>query len=230
MAKVITKKPAPPKDDVEFTYDVEQRSDDWFDLRKGIVTASKLATVIASGKDGGDSEGRAKYMKMLAGEIVTGQVAESFRSEAMDRGNRMEPEAFAWYERSRFADLTRIGFVRRTIINPIGVKFSVGASPDAQVGDTGKGVEFKSMAPHLLIDVVKRGAAGFPTGHRAQLQGTMWVCGWDEMDLVLYYTGWPNPPTFTLQRDEAYIRMLAEQVETFSYELEKMVKSVRPNK
>jgi hypothetical protein len=221
----IGTKAKPPHDDVEF-FDVEQRSDDWFELRRGIPTASKFAVIMAEGRDGNDSITREKYMKLLAGEIVSGQVAESFRSEAMDRGTRMESEARDWYGRTRFADLTPVGFVRRTIRAPLGGDFVIGCSPDSQVGKR-KGLEIKTMAPHLLGDVKERGAAGFPTGHRAQLQGSMWACDWDEMDLVLFYTGWPKPPVFSVPRDEAFIAKLKEQVERFDYELKQLVERWR---
>jgi hypothetical protein len=55
------------------------------------------------------------------------------------------------------------------------------------------------------------------------------LCGdWDEMDLLLFYTGWPNPPVFKIERDEAYIRgeMLPE-LERFSFELKRLVEQVR---
>lgn len=225
MAKAAQKKP--PEDVVEFFYDVDQRSDEWFALRRGIVTTSKLSAVMASGKEGGDSVGRDKYMDLLAGEIISGQVAESFRSEAMERGTRMEPEAREWYSRTRFVDLTPIGFVKRTFRSPLGSDFALGCSPDSQVGDQRKGIEIKSMAPHLLVHVSRQGAAGFPSSHRAQIQGTMLACGWEEMELILFYTGWPNPPTFLLRRDENYIRRIKDEVERFTYELKMLVKEVR---
>jgi hypothetical protein len=222
---VCAKNKPPPEDDVEFL-DVEQRSDPWFEVRRGLPTASKFSTIIADGKDGEASRTREKYMKLLAGEIVSGQVAESFRSEAMERGTRMEPEARDWYERTRLADLTQIGFVRRTVRVPLGADFVIGCSPDSMV-DKCKGLEIKSLAPHLLGEIKDRGAAGFPAQHRAQLQGTMWACDWDEMDLVLFYTGWPNPPVFTMERDDFYIAKLKEQVERFDYELKLLVERWR---
>lgn len=222
-AKMIAKS---PQDDVEFFLDVEQRSDDWFELRRGVPTTSKFSVILADGRDGNDSLSRAAYMKRLAGEIVTGQVAEDFRNEAMDRGARMEPEAREWYERAHFIDLTRVGFVRRTVRVALGQDFVIGCSPDSRVGPR-KGLEIKTMAPHLLGDVKDRGAAGFPTGHRAQLQGTMWACDWDQMDLLLYYTGWPNPPIFTVDRDDKYIAVLKEQVERFDHELKMLVQRWR---
>jgi hypothetical protein len=108
----------------------------------------------------------------------------------------------------------------------LGSDFVIGASPDSKVDDH-KGLEIKSVAPHLLVGIKRRGAAGMPV-HKAQLQGTM-LCGdWDEMDLLLFYTGWPNPPVFKIERDEAYIRgeMLPE-LERFSFELKRLVEQVR---
>lgn len=223
MAKIEKRHEA---DEVEF-FDIEQGSALWFEIRRGIPTASRFALVLASGKNGGESIGRDKYMKQLAGEIVTGQIAEElFKSDAMARGNRMEPEARQWYERTRLADLKPVGFARRTVRVPLGKDFCCGASPDSQVGQR-KGLEIKTMAPHLLGDVKDRGAGGFPTGHRAQIQGTMMVCDWDEIDLVLFYTGWPNPPVFPVERDEAYIAMLKAELEKFDFELQRLVERWR---
>ena len=215
-----------PADVVEFFSDVAQRSDDWFELRRGIPTASKFAIIMADGRDGNDSVTREKYMKLLAGEIVSGQVAETFKSEAMDRGTRMEPEARDWYARTKFVDLTPIGFVRRTVRVPLGEDFVIGCSPDSQV-DKRKGLEIKTMAPHLLGEIKERGAAGFPLGHRAQLHGTMLCCDWDEMELLLYYTGWPKPPVFSVTRDDHFIAQLKEQIEDFDYKLKRLVERWR---
>lgn len=225
----MTKTPAkkkPPEDTVEFFNDVEQRSNPWLELRRGLPTASKFSLVMASGKDGEDSKGRQKYMDLLAGEIVSGQVAETFRSEAMERGNRMEPEARAWYERSRFITLTKVGFVRRTVVCALGNDFKIGASPDSQVSAK-KGLEVKTVAPHLLGRIKQKGAAGFPTEHRAQLQGTMFVAGWEQMDLVLYYTGWPRPLVFTLDRDDIYIARLKDELELFVGQMERLANEWR---
>ena len=88
MASHAAKK-KPPQDVVEF-FDVEQKSDPWFELRRGVPTASKFSVIMAEGKDGAEAKTREDYMERLVGELISGQVAESFRNEAMDRGNRME--------------------------------------------------------------------------------------------------------------------------------------------
>ena len=73
--------------------DCEQGSEAWFRARMGIPTASEFATVMAKGRDGGASKTRAKYMRQLAGEIITGEPMESYSNGHMERGKEWEPDA-----------------------------------------------------------------------------------------------------------------------------------------
>lgn len=224
--KAAKKKKAPPPLDVEFFYDVDQRGRDWFDLRLGIPTASRFNAVVAEGRDGDDSLTRASYMNKLAGEIITGYPDEGFQSEEMRRGIEMEPLAREHFFRSRFDEPRLVGFARRRL--PSG-RF-VGCSPDSQIGDKPSGLEIKTMKPEKLVPIINGGAAGFPPRFRAQLQGTMFVTGWLEMHLLLYYAGdverggkpmYAEP--FRVIRDEVYIRQLSDALEVFDYDLQKLV-------
>lgn len=219
MAKAAAKKP--PEDLVE-TFDYEQRSIEWFEVRRGIPTASNFGIIMASGVDGGESLTRQKLLYRMAGELLTRETAETFRSAAMERGVEMEPEARDAYARKTFEQMTSVGFVRRTIHNPLGEDLVVGASPDSYVG-TDRTLEIKTMIPELLIPIAEKGAAGFPTRHRAQCQGTLWVTGRRFCDLVIFYRRMPVMPKFTIERDDAYIRTIRDAVETFSYDLRRLV-------
>src|SRR5579872_3212408 len=73
--------------------DVVQNSPEWLEARRGLVTASNFAIVLREGTDGDPSATREDFLYRLAGEILSGEVAESFKSEAMKRGNLMEAEA-----------------------------------------------------------------------------------------------------------------------------------------
>lgn len=232
MAKPATKtkpkpavKPAPPEELIEFFPHVVQGSEEWFALRRGILTASQFHIILREGEDGEPSKTRDKLMREKAGEILTGKTEESFRSEAMKRGNGMEPEARAYYARTTFgAEVKEVGFVRRTLVTPLGRKIIVGASPDAQVGPR-KGLEIKTLKPDLMIEQYKRGT--FPSKHRAQVHGTMFVADWIESDLLLYYSGMPRHPKFSITRDDAYVQQIRNEIERFDYELEMMVKDLR---
>jgi hypothetical protein len=211
---------------VEF-FDVEQCSDEWFDLRRGIPTASKFKAIMAYGLYGEPSVTRANYLLDLAGEILTGVTAEDHQNEHMRRGKRMEPLALDWYERTHFADLQRVGFVRLTISPAFSEPFAVGCSPDAYSPELSRVIEVKTMMPKKLIPIAEKGAAGFPSQHRAQCQGSMWITGAQTCDLILFYDGWKAPLKFRVDRDDNYIAKLASQVEIFVHELRTKVLSIR---
>ena len=218
MAKAAIKAPT---DLVERFDDVEQLSEEWFDLRRGIPTASHFADVMASSDE---AKMRTKYLHRLAGEIVSGETAETFRNDAMDRGRAMEPLARAYYERTHLVDVEPVGFVRRTV-RPLALaakEFVIGASPDGLVTKR-KGLEIKTMRPEFLMATKKRGTP--PTEHRWQCQGTMFVADLDEIDLLLFYDGRKGPMalTFTMVRLDGEIAKLRDALDAFSYDLRQLV-------
>lgn len=222
MAKAAQKTKA-PAELVEF-FDCPQGSDEWFALRRGILTASNFKIIMREGKDGEDAKTRTDLLYSIAGERMSGITEETFKSAAMARGHDMEPMLRNYYKRTNFdAKVEQIGFARRTMVTPLGRNIVVGASPDAKIGPK-KGLEIKTLKPTLLIPRIKTGT--FPLEHRAQVQGTMMVCDWDEMALLLGYTGMPAP-AFTIGRDEAFIKSLREEIEKFDWELEKLVKDLQ---
>lgn len=195
--------------------DVEQGSPEWFAARAGIPTASEFSTVMAKGKDGGASVTRAKYMRQLAGEILTGEPApEGYSNAFMARGHELEDEARSLYAFMRDAEPQRVGFIRN------GQK---GASPDSLIGDRG-GLEIKVAIPAVQIERLQAGK--LPTEHVAQVQGCMWVSERDSWDFVSYCPKLP-PLILTIRRDEAYIATLAKAVDAFNEELDALVNSIR---
>lgn len=192
----------------------EQGSEEWYRARMGIPTASEFHTVLASGKDGGASVTRATYMMKLAGEILTGELAESYSNEYMARGKEMEAEARDLYAFRHDEEIRRVGL----IIN--GPK---GCSPDALIGEDGM-LEIKTTAAHLLIPMLLKDE--FPPKHKAQCQGALWVAKREWIDIGIY---WPKLPMFEKRayRDERYIADLAKAVDQFNVELQDKVERIR---
>lgn len=208
-----------PDVDVEWI-DCEQRSPEWHELHLGTPTASVFSAVMANGRDGGASASRTKLLHLLAGEILSGQLRETFSNSAMERGRTMEQKAIAYYEFTRDVEVEKVGFVRRKFPrNRI-----VGCSPDGKLPGR-KLLEVKTLAPHLMVELMERGTP--PTEHRAQIMGSLWVTGYDVCDLMFYYDGMPVSPVFTFERNDAYINDLAEKVEVFQYDLTKLVERIR---
>lgn len=188
-------------------FDCDQGSGEWFEARRGIVTASRFADVLAKGQ----GITRRKYLLTLAGEAITGECAESFGNVHTERGHEMEAEARDLYAFARDADPQLIGFMRRG---------RAGCSPDALIGDDGM-LEIKTKLPHLQLDVLDKGK--LPSEHVAQVQGQMWIAGRDWADFVSY---WPKLPLFCIrvERDDKYIAVLKQAVDDFVGELDVYIK------
>jgi YqaJ-like viral recombinase domain len=195
-------------------HDVEQGTPAWYLARLGLPTASNFATIMAKGKDGGPSVTRTTYLRKLAGEILTGEPAESYSNTAMERGKEMEPEARSFYSLLTDADPQLVGFITN------GPK---GCSPDALIGADGV-LEIKRAQPNVLIEALLRD--GFPPEHKAQCQGALWVAEREWVDICVY---WPKMPVLIRRayRDEAYIAGLETAVGAFNAELTELVARLR---
>lgn len=190
--------------------DCAQNSEEWRLARCGIPTASEFASVLAKG----EGKTRRTYMMKLAGEIVTGQPMQGFQSADMERGHALEGDARDLYAFMTGTEPQLVGFCRNG---------NTGCSPDSLVGEDGL-LEIKTKAPHLLAEVIIRDT--FPSDHRAQCQGALWVTGRKWIDIACY---WPGMPLFIkrAERDEEYIVELAREVGRFNAELAEAVAKIR---
>ena len=122
---------------------IEQRTEDWFQIRLGKVTASRVSDVMAKTKSG-YSASRDNYMAQLIVERLTNTKAESFTNAAMEWGTNQEPFARAAYEVKAGFLVEEEGFVSHPTIK------MAGASPDGLVEQDGL-VEIKcpNTATHI---------------------------------------------------------------------------------
>lgn len=193
----------------------DQGSPAWFAARAGIVTASEFSTVMAKGRDGGASVTRAKYMRQLAGEILTGEPApEGYTNGFMERGKLLEDEAREHYAFVNDVEPQRVGFIKAG---------RAGCSPDSLIGEDG-GLEIKTAIPAVQIERLMKG--GLPSEHKAQVHGSMWVSKRQWWDFMSYCPHLP-PLIVRVERDEEYIAQLAKAVEAFNHELDNIVQSIR---
>src|SRR5882762_553487 len=185
---------------------VEQNSPEWLKLRSGLPTASMFSAILAKG----EGKTRKSYMNRLASEIITGEPCESYTNQYIERGQQMEAEARDYYAFACNADLTRVGFITN------GPK---GCSPDSLIGNNGI-LEIKTQRGDLLVETLLKNE--FPSEHRAQCQGSLWVAEREWLDISIY---WPKMPTFIKRefRNEAYITNLASEVARFSDDLAALV-------
>lgn len=192
----------------------EQGTPEWHEARRGIPTSSEFQTLLMKGRDGkSPSLTRAKYVRQLAGEILTGEVCEDFTNKHMERGKVMEQEARDWYEFHTDNVVERIGFAYSQ-------EHNAGFSSDGLVCGRRGGLEIKTKLPHLHLELLEDGV--LPTEHKAQCQGAIWLGGLEFMDFVSY---WPKLPPFLIrvEPDPPYIEALSAAVASFNAELKTYV-------
>jgi hypothetical protein len=195
-------------------FDCDQGSETWLRIRMGIPTASEFATLLSTGRSGGESKTRRTYLYKLAGERITGTPMESYTNKYMERGKALEPEARDYYQFLTNSKLQRVGFIKNT---------NKGCSPDSLIGNDGM-LEVKTEAPHLLIERLETDK--LPDDHYAQLQGNLWVSEREWIDALIYFPGMPASLKRVFRSDE-YIKNLAIAVDKFNDELDSLVERIK---
>lgn len=191
--------------------EIVQGSPEWHQIRLGKVTASRVADVIARTKTGWGA-GRANYAAELIAERLTGTVADSFTSAAMQWGTDNEPSARAAYQFEKNTRVGLIGFVNHPTI------YDSGASPDGLVGDEGL-VEIKcpNTATHIETLIKK----SIPSKYITQMLWQMACTGRHWCDFVSYDPRLPDNMQVFIQRvprDDVAIRELENEVTAFLLE------------
>jgi len=191
---------------------IEQGTDDWFTVRLGKVTASRVADLMAKTKSG-YSTSRDNYMAQLVCERLTQTKGDSFTSTAMEWGTTQEPFARAAYEAKTGAMVEEVGFVPHPTIE------WAGASPDGLVGDDGL-VEIKCPNTATMIDTLLTGKV--PSKYNTQMQFQMACTGRAYCDYVVFDPRMPAKAQLFIKRvnrDNAFIREMEGEIINFLSEV-----------
>lgn len=163
--------------------DLEQRSDEWYEVRRGIVTASSMHKLVtAKTLKVANNDTSRDLTRLLVSERITGFTIPTYQSDAMLRGVMDEPLARDKYA-EHYAPVRELGFMVREIN---GAK--LGYSPDGLVGTDGL-IEIKSADPKIQLARILADEA--PLEHMAQMQAGMLVSGREWCDFVSYCGGMP---------------------------------------
>ena len=165
--------------------DLEQRSDEWHEIRRGIVTASTVGQLLtpATTRPASNDKSRA-LIAQLAAERITGRTDPTFVNDDMMRGILHEPIARDLYAELNGVRVEEVGFMIREFSG--GVR--VGASPDGLVGDDG-GLEVKCPRAKSHVQTIL--ADEVPAHYMAQVQTCLLVSGRDWWDFVSFCSGLP---------------------------------------
>lgn len=195
---------------------IEQGSEQWLEQRRGKLTASRMADVMATTKTG-VSASRKNYLAQLVAERLTGEIAESFTNGAMAWGTEHEPLARAEYEIKTDATITQVGFIDHPSIA------MMGASPDGIIGEDGL-IEIKcpNTATHIEYLLGKKVPAKYIPQMSVQLLCTnrAWC------DFVSYDPRMPEHLRLFIVRytpEHDYLVSIEKEAEIFLLEVEETI-------
>jgi len=193
-------------------HDIDQNSDEWFAMRGGRLTSSKLGVIMANyGKAFG--EPAKKYAQQIAVEQLTGKpIASKYKNDAMERGHEQEPIARRLYESETFSQVSNGGFF---------CSDKIGCSPDGLVNDDGV-VEIKSAEASMHYARTKRDA--IDPQYKWQCYGNLLFTGRKWLDFISFCDEYPEGKRLYVYRilaseSEEYF----EQINIRSGEFLKMV-------
>jgi putative phage-type endonuclease len=193
---------------------MQQGTNDWFQARCGVVTASRFSDVLMKPT----TAGYMNYRAEIIAERLTGKPAESYQSKEMMWGVEQEDNARKVYELVNDIQVDQVGLIKHADIE-------AGASPDGVIGDGLIEIKCPNTSTHIKTLLEKR----HPRQYEAQMQGQMWITGAKWCDFISYDPRLDDKNAFfsvRVYRDDAYIKNLDKAVRVFLHEVDQLIKKL----
>lgn len=197
-------------------HDLEQNSNAWHELRRGIPTASMFSNIITT--KGERSKSITDCINEKAANVIAGETLETWQgNQWTERGHELEDDAVSHYS---FIydnyDVQKVGFVTND-------DNTAGCSPDRLINDDGL-LEIKCPMPKIHMAYLR--ANKLPTAYFQQVHGQMLITGRKWCDFMSYH---PKLPALIIrvERDDEFCEKLSEQIKYFNEELARVVVSVK---
>lgn len=187
-----------------------QRTEQWFKMREGRFTASKISRLL--GKEGlkKTQDSIDNYAFEKAVETLYGREEDTYVSEDMRRGIVLEPLAFELFKSMKqydFLDVTECGFYE--------FGKHAGASPDGRVSNNSN-LEIKCPRRNKFFKLVANGVSEIDPSYYSQMQMQM-LCTNTERTYFLNYfldKGIEHWHEIVVERDPVVIELIESRIET----------------
>ncbi|MGD9753313.1 MAG: lambda exonuclease family protein [Acidimicrobiia bacterium] len=185
---------------------MDQGSEEWHDIRRGLVTASVVGKLLTPTLKVADNDTSRGLTAQLVAERITGLTDPTYANDDMMRGVMHEPIAREKYAEVNGVEVAEVGFLIRDDWG-----WPLGASPDGLVGDDG-GLEVKCPRSKSHIRTIIRDE--MPAFYMAQVQACLLVSGRQWWDFVSFCAGLPMWTTRILP-DPEWHRVIVAAVAQF---------------
>ncbi len=191
---------------------IEQRTDEWFEARRGRFTASNISQILTNGRSKG-SVGASLHSLALdkAIEQLYGVDREGFTSFDMQRGVELEPKAF-----SKLSQILAEDFIEISEAPFIEYGDNAGASPDGLASDNWN-IEIK--CPNRINFFKLVASEDIKKEYYDQMQMQMLVTDTEGTYFFNYYEdtqGNQFHHLIKVDRDEERIQLIKERLEIAS--------------
>ena len=190
-------------------YNFEQRTDEWYAIRRGKMSASNAETIIANGK------GLETYIYNLMAEYYSSAEKENYINADMQRGIDLEPEAKIEFQFYTGLDIKEVGCVE--------LNEYILASPDGLIGDDGL-IEIKCPNDSIYFKLLL--SNNIKPEYIAQMQMQMYVTDRQYCYFVSYNPNFEKSLYIKkINRDEEMIDKLKKGLERGT----QLIKEIKEN-
>lgn len=186
-------------------HSVEQNTDEWFELRKGRITASSFSKLFMAKSTAGFQEAIANVAFERCGEDV-----ERFAGNRVtDKGHDEEPLARDAYEAFTFDDIDDGAFWT--------LGDWIGASPDGLIGEDGIWENKAKVTTNTLLKMLEENEKGIYLNEKSnkdhfwQVHFQLYVTSRAWCDYQLGFSGY-TPIIQRIHRDESVIKRIKEKL------------------
>jgi predicted phage-related endonuclease len=195
----------------------EQGSPEWKAARVGIFTASQFDSLITPKGKATTGKAPESYINRLVAECLTGERDEIPSTYWMRRGIELEPEARDTLEGIEGMDFEEVGIIYQDDF------CEVACSPDGVDFHQEVGCEIKCPSPAVHVEYLRAGVV--PDKYIHQVQGSMLVTGFNSWYFMSYHPS-IKPLIIKVERDDEYIAVLQQVIETKIEQKLKLVKDL----
>lgn len=195
-----------------------QRSEEWFNARLGLLTASSFGKIITpTGKK--STQFKDMIFKKASEIVFNTRGPDMIKTEAMLRGVELEPEALDSVNYEYDYDFHEVGFYDS--------EMGYGCSPDGISEDGETGLEMKCPSIHNHVKMLASGI--YDQKYKPQVQGCMLVTG---LKKWVFYSYHPEADSFmqVVERDEEYIGKMRDYLGMFEEELAVTIDKINKNR